>query len=137
MSDERLMKKQLLQLREHYPQAHADRSNKGNYLVTVPGVLLRGYREDICTVLFVVKNGYPFEPPHRFYTDIQIRLKNGALPHAALLPSEFAAYGNSLDEWPQWKNCMLWFWRVRMWSPRYDTLFTYAKVIERRFALGV
>jgi hypothetical protein len=60
----------LVLLRTRWPQTHAVPGEHGYFLIVVPGVILpRGYRETICTVLFVAPPGYPAACPDHFFTD--------------------------------------------------------------------
>src|SRR5579863_8263643 len=47
-------------IRTRYPQAHSEKSRFGHHVVFVPSVRLPDqYRENICTILFVVPPGFP------------------------------------------------------------------------------
>lgn len=70
-----VIERDLEQLRSMWPQSHAVRSEYGAHLITVPGVILpSGYKQTICTILFVAPPGYPSAVPQDFYTDIDIEL---------------------------------------------------------------
>jgi hypothetical protein len=123
----------LARLKTRWPQSHAVPGQHGYFLIVVPGVLLpRGYRETICTVLFVAPPGFPAACPDHFYTDIEIRLQNGEIPKAAL-PAHPVHGGNFPKRlWPQWEGCMWWSWHLQMWNPNQSSLYTFMKVIQQR-----
>jgi Prokaryotic E2 family E len=124
------------QLQTRWPQSHSVLGKYGHHLVVVPSVLLpKGYRENICTVLFVVPPGYPAACPDHFFTDIEIRLNNSksfGIPYNTNLGN-----GAILERlgWPQWKNCMWWSWHLQMWNPNQSSLYTYMQVILQRLKL--
>lgn len=131
----------LSRLRTKWPQSFSIESQHGDQLVVVPSVLLpKGYDATICTVLFIAPCGFPAACPRHFFTDIEIRLANGMLPHytRAFVRAERAYIGEDLiafdrwKDWPAWKQAMRWFWKVQMWYPNRDTLFTFMNAIRMR-----
>jgi hypothetical protein len=134
-------------LRTKWPQTNYEKSRSGAHLIIVPSVILpKGYRETICTVLFEAPPGFPAAHPENFYTDIEIRLADGSIPHYTLPfnePFDFVnhhgiriaggGYGNFPGHiWPAWRKCMWWKWRVQMWNPNHSSLYTYIQVIRQR-----
>ncbi len=123
----------MARLRTRWPQSHYQPSKHGAYLIIVPSVLLpKGYRENICTVLFVVPPGYPAACPDHFFTDIEIRLENGAIPKNTVLPHSVHGGNFPKKTWPQWSQCMWWSWHLQMWNPNQSNLYTYMRVILQR-----
>lgn len=119
-------------LRTKWPQSHAVAGRHGQHLVVVPSVVLpRGYRQTICTVLFVAPPGYPAARPDHFFTDIEIRLENGRWPHCI---TPLGSNNSPLQCWPQWEgHCQWWSWHLQAWDPNRSSLYTYMKVIQQRF----
>lgn len=118
-------------IRTCYPQAHSEKGRYGYRLVFVPSVKLPDqYRENICTVLFVVPPGFPAAQPDHFFTDIEVRCNDLSFPH-----NTRESNGILLSEigFPQWSHSMWWSWHLQMWNPNQSSLFTYMKVIEQRF----
>lgn len=114
-------------LRTRWPQSHFVPGPHGENLIFVPSVVLpKGYRETICTVLFVAPAGFPAQHPHHFFTDIDVRLENGAHPAYTSL-GNFPRYA-----WQQWSESKRWHWRLQMWDPNRSGLYTFMKVIQQR-----
>jgi hypothetical protein len=120
-------------LRTKWPQSHAVAGKHGQHLIVIPSVILpRGYRETICTVLFIAPPGYPAACPDHFFTDIEIRLENKAFPKNAL---PVGSNNSPLQHWPQWEgNCQWWSWHLQMWNPNQSSLYTYMNVIRQRLS---
>jgi hypothetical protein len=118
-------------LRTRWPQSHYCPGSYGQYLILIPGVMLpEGYRENICTVLFIVPPGFPAARPDHFFTDIEIRLENGALPKGTLMEG---CNNTPLHDWPQWEgHCQWWSWHLQMWDPNYSGLVTFFSAIRQR-----
>jgi hypothetical protein len=117
-------------LKRKWPQSHAVAGEHGYQLITVPGVLLpEGYRERICTLLFVAPPGMPGAFPQNFFTDIEVRLTDGRVP----------IYTNMNNAnwlmWPQWRKSMWWNWKPQTWSPNRDSLATYLYMCLNRIRL--
>lgn len=120
-------------LRTKWPQSHYCPGKHGDYLIIVPGVLLpKGYRETICTILFIVPPGFPGARPDHFFTDIEIRLASGAIPKATVIAHPEGRGNFCHPSWPQWSRSMWWSWHLQMWNPNRDGLYTYMKVITQR-----
>lgn len=120
-------------LRTKWPQSNYEPSRYGHHLIAVPGVLLpKGYRETICTVLFVAPPGYPAAFPDHFFTDIEIRLKNGAMPKNTVHAHPIHGGNFPKNIWPQWAQCMWWSWHLQAWNPNQSSLYTYMRVILQR-----
>jgi hypothetical protein len=115
-------------LRVYWPQSHAVEGERGHHLIVVPSVVpARGYDKSICTVLFIAPAGFPAARPWKFWTDAEIRLANNSFPRMTTWGCDLADYG-----WPQWKDLQLWHWKLQMWNPNTDTLFTFMNVIKER-----
>lgn len=138
------------QLRERWPQSHAVASDESIYaahLITVPTVMLPdGFKQNVCTVLFVAPDGFPANPPTNFYTDIELELDDPhGFPYGTSrwsLPFDYEMYGLPWKAggtvfvpwakfWPQWDHVMLWHCRLQAWNPNHDGIYTYMKVIEQ------
>lgn len=120
-------------LRTKWPQTHYQPSRYGHHLILVPSVMLpKGYRETICTVLFVAPPGFPAACPDHFFTDIPIRLANGAIPHCTVTAHPKHGGNFPKEIWPQWSQCMWWSWHLQTWDPNRSSLYTYMHVILGR-----
>jgi len=118
-----LIDEQLKILQEEFEGANLTLLPGGSQLVMVPHVKLPdGWSQKEITVKFVILANYPHSAPDCFWTDQNLKLKNGTLPkntNPQVIP------GTSYNE--------LWFsWHAGRWSPNRDTLLTYMKVIEAR-----
>lgn len=122
------------QLRRKWPQAHAVPGADGSHLVFLPTfALAKGYDATVCTALFIAPPYFPTTAPTHFFTDIEIRLKNGAQPHYTSMNNTWP-----IDRlWPQWAKCQRWHWIVQGWNPNHSSLFTYAMVIRNRLNLAL
>jgi len=116
---------QLAQLRRLYPAAEGRAVGDGTVVVTVPGVPLpAGWNKRIATVAFVVPVGYPAARPDCFWADGDLRLSSGATPQNA-----------AMNTIPGFGELRLWFsWHLAAWSPSRDSLLTYVRTTQRRFA---
>lgn len=121
-------------LRTYWPQSHAVPGKHGEHLIVVPSVKLSdGYDANICTVLFIAPAGFPAAHPHHFFTDIEIRLANKAIP-------KYTTTNNASDvaySWPQWSHVQRWHWKLQHWNPNTDNLFTFMNVIRQRICTGM
>lgn len=127
------LQKGIQRLRTKWPVAHSVPSEHGSHLIVVPSVSLpRGYRENICTVLFVAPPGFPAAHPSDFFTDIDIRLENGSIPHHSHMAGPSSNAQSLLRPWPQWTNSKWWNWKLQMWDPNRSSLYTYMQVIRQR-----
>jgi Prokaryotic E2 family E len=119
-------------IRTRYPQTHFEKNRTGSHVVFVPSVKLPDqYRENICTVLFVVPPGFPATCPDHFFTDIEVRCKDGKMPHNTNIGN-----GEYLAQlgFPQWRHCQWWSWHLQLWNPNQSSLYTYMRVIEERLS---
>lgn len=118
-------------LRMYWPQSHAEEGPHGNHLIVVPSVVpAKGYDKTICTVLFIAPAGFPAACPWKFCTDIEIRLADKSFPRMTTLGYDLSHYG-----WAQWRELQLWHWKLQMWNPNTDTLFTFMNVIKQRLCV--
>jgi hypothetical protein len=76
-----LIEEGIERLRTKWPQSHAVPSKYGHNLIIVPSVILpKGWKQNICTVLFIVPPGYPAARPDHFFTDIDIEFDTNTYP---------------------------------------------------------
>lgn len=117
-------------LRKRWPQATMERSPRENngQLVTIPDFPLpEGYDRPTCTVYFHVPDGYPYLPPHDFYTS-ELRRADGNEP---FMTRAMARHEDLAGNVPP-AGTMIWFWRVKAWNIWQNDLKTYASVIGAR-----
>lgn len=103
------------------PNASLHAQPDGSLIVEVPNfVLPEGWSLPSTTVRWVLSAGYPAAQPDCFYTDVELRLDNGAMP---INTGVQALQGCQL----------LWFsWHVQGWRPGRDDLLSYLRFIESR-----
>lgn len=111
-------------LQQSYPNASIKQRQDGSAIVRIPNVPLDGERwnKKATTVYFVAPIGYPAAKPDSFWTDADLRLRNGNLPR------------NSGNQPLQGIGVpTLWFsWHASSWNVNKDDLRTYLRVIEDR-----
>lgn len=119
-----LFEQQFNVLQHDYEGATFRQLGSGAYLIIVPNITLPDHwTRPTTTVYFVAPAGYPFGKPDCFWTDPDLRLRNGAMPQGANLTNI-----PEVNEPPR-----LWFsWHANQWSPNRDSLVTYVHVIEAR-----
>lgn len=112
------------ELGEHFPGATCIRAPDGSYIVTVPNVELpAGWNAKTTTVRFIAPVGFPGSQPDCFWTDPNLKLVGERPPQ-----------NTGPNPMPHGPNPLLWFsWHVQRWSPNYDSLLTYFRVIKKRF----
>lgn len=95
----------------------------GSHLVEIPGYdLPEGWSKQQVTIKFIAPVGYPFARPDCFWTDADLKLRNGNAPMNT---------GN--NQLPYSPGAHVWFsWHVATWNPNNDNLLTYFYVIKRR-----
>jgi hypothetical protein len=110
-----------------FPKASADPRGDGTVLVTVPDVPLpAGWSARTTTVHFLAPAGYPMAQPDCFWADATLRLEGSGMPQAA-----------NLSPIPGEAEARLWFsWHLTSWNPTRDTLLSYVRTIQGRFARG-
>ena len=79
-----------------------------------------GWNKNAVTVKFKIPSGFPAANPVDFYTDKDLQIVNR---YGFVNPRNSNIYDEMLRM----------FWRVTKWSPNYDTLLTYVRVIQSRF----
>jgi hypothetical protein len=111
-------------LRESYSDATNQALKDGSIAVVVPNIPLpEGWTATTATIRFKAPVGYPLSRPDCFWTDPDLRLKDGKLPQ-----------NTGQNQMPEEPSALLWFsWHLQSWSPNADTLITYLNVIRRRF----
>ncbi len=120
-----LLQDQFTRLQQIYPDATVATLPDGTTLVTVPGVALPpGWSQPATTVSFIVPMGYPMARPDCFWAESGLRLSAGGMPR-----------NSGVNQVPGTVEPRLWFsWHATVWSAATDTLLTYVRVIQRRFA---
>lgn len=110
-----------------FPGARVDSRSDGAMLVTVPSVPLPvGWSARATTVYFIAPAGYPMAQPDCFWADTTLRLASGAMPQAS-----------NLSPIPGESEARLWFsWHLSAWNPVRDTLISFVRSIQGRFARG-
>ena len=118
---------QLEALQRLFPGASAEALSNGATLVTVPDVRLPdGWSQASATVSFLVPVGYPMAKPDCFYTDPELRLRGAGMP------ANTGINGQPIPDKPEPR---LWFsWHLASWNPNRDSLLTYVRVVQDRFA---
>lgn len=117
---------QLDAVRAVFPEASAVARSDGTALVTVPGVPLPpGWNAPTTTIYFLAPAGYPMAQPDCFWADPTLRLAGGAMPQSS-----------GLNSIPGETEPRLWFsWHLTGgWNPVRDTLLSYVRTIQGRFA---
>jgi hypothetical protein len=105
------------------PAASLDAQPDASLIVEVPDIALPGgWSLPTTTVRWVLTAGYPAAQPDCFYTDLELRLANGAMPM------------NSGVQTLQGRQ-LLWFsWHIQGWRPGRDDLLSYLRFTESRLA---
>jgi hypothetical protein len=119
---------QIEAVRTLFPEASAVSRGDGTVLVTIPGVPLpAGWSARTTTAYFLAPAGYPMAQPDCFWADATLRLASGAMPQAS-----------GLTPIPGESEPRLWFsWHLTSgWNPVRDTLLSYVRTIQGRFARG-
>jgi hypothetical protein len=110
--------------KEHWKDARFDRLKDGSFMVHIPVIELPpGWNNTQTSVYFQIPVGYPVSKPDCFWTDLDLRLKGGAIPM------------NCAPNHPSPDGVQrLWFsWHTARWNPNSDNLLTYVHVILNRF----
>ena len=120
-----IVESQLTDLRKVYPGAAVVELPDGSALVTVPGVAMpSGWNQSRTTVAFLAPTGYPMARPDCFWADTALRLASGNVPGNA-----------NIQPLPGSGEQRLWFsWHLAQWDAHRDSLLTYVRVIQGRFA---
>ena len=115
---------QIQELAKQFPGTTSVRAADGAYVIMVPNVELpEGWSSKTTTVRFVAPVGYPFSKPDCFWTDPGLSLIGGRNPQ-----------NTGATPLPYGPNPLLWFsWHTQKWSPNFDSLLTYFRVIRNRF----
>ena len=111
-------------LKQAYPRTRHQRRNDGSVLVEISEFPLPpGWNAGTTTVSFVVPLGYPQARPDSFWTDPSLRLKHEGMPANSGLNTNYGG-----------PDPRLWFsYHPERWDPNRDSLWTYLKLIRRRF----
>lgn len=119
---------QLAAVQAFFPEATAARRADGTVLVMVPDVPLPpGWNVSSTTIFFLAPAGYPAAQPDCFWADVSLRLANGMMPQAS-----------NMTPIPGEATPRLWFsWHLTGgWNPVRDTLLSYVRTVQGRFARG-
>ena len=110
-------------LKERFPTAKYTPRADGSFLVAIPDfALIEGWNKATTTVYFVALPSYPYAKPDCFWTDPDLRLKNGGTPQSATV--------NNSHGGPE---SLLWFsYHINAWNSNRDSLLTYLNVIRQR-----
>jgi hypothetical protein len=117
---------QFEQLRRKYPHSTLQQLPDGSAIITAPDIPLddQKWNKQSTTVYFLAPVGYPTAKPDCFWTDADLRLRNGSPPKNT---------GNQPP--PRIGVPTLWFsWHASKWNPNSDNLRTYLRMIEDRLA---
>ena len=118
---------QLEAIRAVFPDASASARSDGTVLVTVANFPLPpGWNAQSCTISFLAPAGYPMAQPDSFWADAALRLETGATPHATnltVIPGESEP-----------RLVFSWHLTAGSWNPMRDTLLSYVRTIQDRFA---
>ena len=97
----------------------------GTDLIMVPRMPLpTGWNQRETVTRFLAPVGFPMARPDCFWADATLRLANGSMPNAS-----------GVQQLPGETESWLWFsWHLGSWNPLTDTLLTYVRVIQNRFA---
>ena len=116
----------LTRLRERIGDFETQEVPGNGCIVRIPNVALPvGWSKQQTQVTLVAPEGYPFAKPDCFWTDVDLRLANGALPKNSQLNNPIPGYGGN----------HLWFsWHVDPWNPNQNDLITWFTLIKRRLA---
>lgn len=114
-------------LKLKYPQATLQRNPDGSAIISIPNIPLKPagqWNNEATTVRFVAPVGYPAAKPDCFWTDADVRLRNGNIPkNTGQQPLAHSSVPT------------LWFsWHAASWNVNSDNLRTYLRVIEDRLA---
>ena len=115
-----IIEQQLKQLEEKFPLAEILYNGKNLGTLHIPQIKLPiGWNKSITDIYFYIPYGFPSACPQHFYTSYDLRLENGCNPRAT----------QSIENY----KYLMFYWRLDKWSPNYDTLLTYVRVIQNRF----
>jgi hypothetical protein len=118
------LEEQLQSLAQQYPGTTSSRIADGSCVITVPDVELpAGWNAKTTTIRFVAPVGYPNSKPDCFWTDPHLKVSGSPNPPQNTGPNPL----------PNSPGPLLWFsWHTQRWSPNFDSLLTYFRVIKNR-----
>jgi hypothetical protein len=120
-----ITQEQIQELEQTFHGTSSSQLPDGSVVITVPNVELpAGWNSPTTTVRFVAPVGYPNSKPDCFWTDANLRLASGQIPQ-----------NTGPNPLPNHNGQLLWFsWHTQRWSPNFDSLLTYFRVVRNRFA---
>jgi hypothetical protein len=112
-------------LKHSMPDAVIHAPGDGSNVITIPSLQLPvGWNKTHTQIVFIAPVGYPLARPDCFWTDVDLRLANGAVPQ-----------NTSANPIPNFPGQFWWFsWHLASWNPNNDNLLTYLNVIKRRLS---
>jgi len=118
-----LIARQFATLQASYPSSAIVEKGDGSYHLILKEIPLpEGWTKQSVEIRFIIPVGYPMARPDCFWTDLDLRLANSAMPvnaNPSPMPPDNVTY--------------LWFsWHLQTWNPNSDSLVTYVNVIRRR-----
>jgi hypothetical protein len=117
---------QFAEFQQKYPRATLQQLPDGSAVITIPDIPLNIQRwsKNSTAVHFVAPVGYPAAKPDCFWTDADLRLRDGNIPKNT---------GN--QPLPGSGAPTLWFsWHASSWNANSDNLRTYLRMIQDRLA---
>jgi hypothetical protein len=118
------LQQQFEKLKSEYPTATCEALPSGAAVITIRDFPLpEGWSRPSTIMTFVAPVGYPLAKPDFFWTSPELRLRDGALPQAAVPMPMPESNG---------KSQLRFSWHMSEWNPNRDNLVTFVRVIERR-----
>jgi hypothetical protein len=116
--------KQLEEVQKHYPGATSVDLGNATFRIDVPNYELpAGWSKERVTIWTLLPGGYPVAQPDCFWTDRDLRLKDGRTPQ-----------NTGLQQLPGTGEQVLWFsWHLQVWNPNEHSILTWLRVIRKRF----
>jgi len=121
------LQKQFETLKREYPTATCEALPSGAAVITIRDFPLPdGWSRPTIRVTFVAPVGYPLAKPDFFWTSPELRLRDGAMPHAAVPMLMHEANGEFQ---------LRFSWHLNEWNPNRDDLVTFLRVIDHRLQM--
>lgn len=123
-----LLDEQVDEIKKIFSDVSVQTFGDGTSHIFIPSLKLpAGWNQVETSVSFLVPVGYPMAKPDCFWTDINLRLANGATPQ-----------NTGINPMPNVAEQKLWFsWHLEKWNPSTDTLMTFLRVIQNRFSRAI
>jgi hypothetical protein len=118
------LQQQFEKLKREHRTAACEVLSSGAAMITIRDFPLpSGWSHSSTLMKFVAPVGYPLAKPDFFWTSPELRLRDGALPQAAV-PMPMPESNGELQ--------LRFSWHMSEWNPNRDDLVTFVRVIERR-----